>query len=206
MQKSNKFYEVVKRIFDIVVSVFGLLVLLVPLAIIALVIFIECPSVSPLYIQKRVGKNGKEFCFMKFRTMVPNAEQMLEQYLSENEMDGPVFKIENDPRVTRFGRFLRKTGIDELPQLVNVVCGDMSLVGPRPPLPREVAQYDEIHMQRLTVIPGITCYWQIQPKRNKLSFDEWIELDIKYIRERSLLTDIKILCKTIGAVIGMEGV
>ncbi len=206
MQKNGRTYEIIKRIFDIFTSVIGLTVLFVPLLIVALVIFIECPSVSPIFVQKRVGKNGKEFCFMKLRTMVPGADKMLDQLLSENEMDGPVFKIENDPRITRFGRFLRKTGLDELPQLINVLCGDMSLVGPRPPLPREVLQYDEKHKQRLAVTPGITCYWQIQPKRNTLSFEQWIELDLKYIQERSLKTDIKILCKTVFAVIGMEGV
>ena len=206
MQKDNSFYHIVKRVFDIVASFIGLIVLFVPLAIVALIIYIECPKASPIYIQKRVGKNGREFCFMKFRTMVPDADKMLDELLTKNEMDGPVFKIENDPRITKFGRFLRKTGLDELPQLINVICGDMSLVGPRPPLPREVLQYDERHKQRLTVMPGITCYWQIQPKRNTLSFEQWIELDLKYIEERSLMTDIKILCKTVCAVIGMEGV
>jgi lipopolysaccharide/colanic/teichoic acid biosynthesis glycosyltransferase len=120
-------------------------------------------------------------------------------------MDGPVFKIKNDPRITRIGRFLRKTSIDELPQLWNVLKGDMSLVGPRPPIPREVRQYDEYQYQRLLVTPGITCYWQVQPKRNSLSFDEWLELDIKYINEMSFKTDVKILFKTIGAVCGLEG-
>ena len=206
MQKDNSFYHIVKRVFDVVTSFIGLIVLFVPLAIVALIIYIECPAVSPIYIQKRVGKNGREFCFMKFRTMIPDADKMLDELLAKNEMDGPVFKIENDPRITKFGRFLRKTGLDELPQLINVICGDMSLVGPRPPLPREVLQYDERHKQRLTVMPGITCYWQIQPKRNTLSFEQWIELDLKYIEERSLMTDIKILCKTVCAVIGMEGV
>jgi lipopolysaccharide/colanic/teichoic acid biosynthesis glycosyltransferase len=137
--------------------------------------------------------------------MVPNADQMLEKIIHENEMDGPVFKIKNDPRITRIGRFLRKTSIDELPQLWNVLKGDMSLVGPRPPIPREVRQYDEYQYQRLLVTPGITCYWQVQPKRNSLSFDEWLELDIKYINEMSFKTDVKILFKTIGAVCGLEG-
>jgi lipopolysaccharide/colanic/teichoic acid biosynthesis glycosyltransferase len=153
-----------------------------------------------------VGKDGKEFRFYKFRSMVPEAENMLGALLNDNEMDGPAFKIERDPRITRFGRFIRKAGIDELPQLINVIKGDMSLVGPRPPLPREVEEYGPKERVRLSVIPGITCYWQIQPKRNSLTFQEWLELDIKYINERSFKTDIVILFKTIGAVFGMEGV
>jgi lipopolysaccharide/colanic/teichoic acid biosynthesis glycosyltransferase len=137
--------------------------------------------------------------------MVPNADTMLDSLLEHNEMDGPAFKIKDDPRITRVGRFIRRTSIDELPQLWNVLIGDMSLVGPRPPLPREVSLYTEQQNQRLLVTPGITCYWQIQPKRNSLSFDEWLALDIKYIRERSLKTDITILYKTIGVVLSQEG-
>ena len=186
-------------------SILGLLILLVPLLIVALVIVIDSPGASPIYVQTRIGKNGRSFKFYKFRTMVPNADQLLKELLSKNEMEGPAFKIKNDPRITRIGRFLRKTSIDELPQLWNVLKGDMSLVGPRPPLPREVAQYKEHHFQRLSVIPGLTCYWQVQPKRNSLTFDEWVNLDLKYISERNLWTDIKILFKTIGAVFGLEG-
>lgn len=199
-------YEIIKRVFDVFVSVLGLIVLFLPLLIIALVIVIDSPGASPIYVQKRVGKNGKEFRFYKFRSMIPDAENMLGALLHENEMDGPAFKIENDPRITRFGCFIRKTGIDELPQLINVIKGDMSLVGPRPPLPREAEQYDERQRIRLSVTPGITCYWQVQPKRNSLPFDKWLELDIKYINERSLKTDIVILLKTVSAVFGMEGV
>lgn len=199
-------YEIIKRIFDIVASVLGLLVLLLPLLVVALVIVIDSPGASPIYVQKRVGKNGKEFRFYKFRSMIPDAENMLCTLLDENEMDGPVFKMEHDPRITRVGGFIRKTGIDELPQLMNVIKGDMSLVGPRPPLPREVEQYNDKQSKRLSVTPGITCYWQIQPKRNTLPFDKWLELDLKYIEERSLKTDVIILFKTVSAVFGMEGV
>lgn len=117
----------------------------------------------------------------------------------------PAFKIKKDPRITRFGRIIRRASIDELPQLWNVLKGDMSLVGPRPPLPREVEMYNDYQLNRLLVTPGLTCYWQIQPKRNSLSFDEWLELDLKYIRERSFKTDMKILIKTVGAVCGLEG-
>jgi lipopolysaccharide/colanic/teichoic acid biosynthesis glycosyltransferase len=182
-----------------------LIILFIPLLIIALIIFIDSPGASPIYFQERVGKNGKRFKFYKFRSMVPNADTMLDSLLEHNEMDGPAFKIKDDPRITRVGRFIRRTSIDELPQLWNVLIGDMSLVGPRPPLPREVSLYTEQQNQRLLVTPGITCYWQIQPKRNSLSFDEWLALDIKYIRERSLKTDITILYKTIGVVLSQEG-
>jgi lipopolysaccharide/colanic/teichoic acid biosynthesis glycosyltransferase len=198
-------YRVIKRIADILLSLLGIIVLFIPVLIVAIIVLIDSPGASPIYVSKRIGKNGRTFNFYKIRTMVPNADQMLEKIIHENEMDGPVFKIKNDPRITRIGRFLRKTSIDELPQLWNVLKGDMSLVGPRPPIPREVRQYDEYQYQRLLVTPGITCYWQVQPKRNSLSFDEWLELDIKYINEMSFKTDVKILFKTIGAVCGLEG-
>lgn len=138
--------------------------------------------------------------------MVPDAETRLEQLLDRNEMDGPVFKIKSDPRITRVGRILRKTSIDELPQLINILKGDMSIVGPRPALPREVEQYSDYERQRLYVTPGLTCFWQIQPNRNELSFSQWMELDLKYVQERSFLTDWEIIFKTIGAVFGMNGV
>ncbi len=179
---------------------------MIPMLIIAIIIVIDSPGASPIYVQKRVGKNGKEFNFYKFRSMVPDAENMLGMLLNENEMDGPAFKMKKDPRITRFGSFIRKAGIDEIPQLLNVIKGDMSLVGPRPPLPREVEKYDQKQLVRLSITPGITCYWQVQPQRNTLPFDQWLELDIKYINERSLKTDIYILFKTVGAVFGMEGV
>ncbi len=198
-------YDICKRIFDILCSALGLLALLIPFLIISLIISIDSPGALPIYVQKRHGKNGKIFKFYKFRSMVPNAEQMLDSLLDQNEVDGPAFKMKDDPRITRFGHFIRKTSIDELPQLWNVLKGDMSLVGPRPPLPREVAMYDERQMQRLSVIPGLTCYWQVQPRRNSLSFDEWLSLDLKYISERSFATDLKILIKTVGAVCGLEG-
>ena len=198
-------YGFFKRVFDIVCSLLGLIILFVPLAIIAIVIWIDSPGASPIYRQDRVGKNGKTFKFYKFRSMVPNADKMLESLLSQNEMEGPAFKMKHDPRITRVGRFIRRTSIDELPQLWNVLKGDMSLVGPRPPLPREVDMYTEHQYQRLSVVPGLTCYWQIQPKRNTLSFDEWLSLDLKYISERNFWVDLKILFKTIGAVLGLEG-
>lgn len=198
-------YRFWKRFFDIFISLVAILILIVPCLIVSLIIIIDSPGGSPLFIQNRVGMGGKTFKFLKFRTMIPKADQKLDELLDKNEMQGPAFKMKDDPRITRFGRFMRKTGLDEIPQFLNVLCGHMSLVGPRPPLPREVEQYSDYQKKRLSVIPGITCFWQIQPKRNDLSFDEWVELDLKYIRERSIKTDTKILFKTIGAVFGMEG-
>lgn len=203
--ENKPIYSILKRIFDIFTSFVLLIVLFVPFLILSLVIFIDSPGASPIYWQERVGKNGKIFKFFKFRSMVPNAENMLDELLDKNEMTGPAFKIKGDPRITRVGRFIRKTSIDELPQLLNVLLGDMSLVGPRPPLPREVEMYSDYQKQRLLVTPGITCFWQVQPSRNSLSFDEWLELDLKYISKRGARTDFKILFKTIGAVFGMEG-
>lgn len=203
--KKKPVYAFFKRTFDILGSFLGLVILLLPLLVVALIIIIDSPGASPIYVQERIGKNGRKFKFYKFRSMIPNADKMLDQLLEKNEMKGPAFKMKDDPRITRFGRFIRKASIDELPQLWNVLKGDMSLVGPRPPLPREVALYTEHQYQRLSVTPGLTCYWQIQPKRNSLSFDEWLSLDLKYISERNFWTDIVILVKTIGAVFGLEG-
>lgn len=202
---SKPVYEFFKRFFDVVFSFLALLVLFLPFVIISVIILIDSPGASPIFVQNRVGKNGKEFRFYKFRSMVPNAESMLEDLLADNEMDGPAFKITDDPRITRFGKFLRCSCIDELPQLLNILKGDMSFVGPRPPLPREVAMYDEYQMQRLLVTPGLTCYWQVQPQRNNISFDEWMECDIRYINERSLKTDISIFFRTFGVVLCMDG-
>ena len=198
-------YNFFKRCFDIVCSALGLVLLAFPLLIMMLIIVIDSPGASPIYVQERIGKNGKAFKFYKFRSMVPDADKMLEKLLDKNEMDGPAFKMKDDPRITRIGRFIRKTSIDELPQLWNVLIGDMSLVGPRPPLPREVEQYTDYQKQRLLVTPGITCYWQVQPSRNSLTFEEWLALDLKYISERSFKTDLKILVDTVGAVCGLEG-
>lgn len=204
-EKSHRLYKFFKRAQDIFFSSLALAVLCVPMAAVAAAIWIDSPGASPLFCQTRVGKNGKEFKFWKFRSMIPNAESKLEELLDKNEMDGPVFKIKEDPRITKVGKFIRKTSIDELPQLWNILKGDMSIVGPRPALPREVAQYDEKAKKRLSVRPGLSCYWQIQPHRNNLSFDDWMELDLKYINERSFAVDWKIIFGTIGAVLGMQG-
>ena len=205
VQKGRGSYRFFRRLQDIVLSLLALLVLWPVLLVIAIIIVLDSPGAGPIFVQTRVGKNGKEFRFYKFRSMCPNAEDKLEELLDQNEMEGPAFKIKEDPRITRFGKFIRATSIDELPQLINVLRGDMSIVGPRPPLPREVEQYDEYYRQRLLVTPGLTCYWQITPHKNELSFDQWVELDVKYIRERSFLTDWKIIFKTFGAVLGMRG-
>ena len=198
-------YWQLRRIQDVALSVLALLVLWPGMLVVALVIVIDSPGAGPVFSQTRIGRDGKPFTFYKFRSMRPGAEWELEQLLPQNEMDGPVFKLRNDPRMTRFGRILRRSGIDELPQLWNVVRGDMSLVGPRPGIPRDVEQYDAYAAQRLIVTPGVTCYWQIQPNRNALSFKEWVELDVRYIQDRSFLTDWKIILKTFGTVLSMTG-
>ena len=157
----NKVYLFLKRLIDIVGSGLGILILIPVFLIIGILIKLEDPKGSVFFSQKRNGLNGKEFNMYKFRSMVHNAEDLLESLMSKNEMDGPVFKIKDDPRITKIGKFIRKTSLDELPQLFNVLKGDMSLVGPRPPIPREVIQYNKYQYQRLLVKPGITCYWQI---------------------------------------------
>lgn len=197
----NKVYLFLKRLIDIVGSGLGILILIPVFLIIGILIKLEDPKGSVFFSQKRNGLNGKEFNMYKFRSMVHNAEDLLESLMSKNEMDGPVFKIKDDPRITKIGKFIRKTSLDELPQLFNVLKGDMSLVGPRPPIPREVIQYNKYQYQRLLVNPGITCYWQISG-RNNIDFDEWVELDLKYIKERNLFKDIYIILMTLPVLLG----
>ncbi len=204
--KSKRGYWIVRRAQDIIFSLISLIVLSPLMLLVAIIIFADDPKGSPIFTQIRCGRNGRPFKFYKFRTMCVDAESKLETLLKDNEMDGPAFKIKNDPRITRMGKFLRKTSIDELPQLLNILKGDMSIVGPRPAVPREVQQYNDYQRQRLYITPGLTCYWQIQPDRNSLTFDEWMELDIRYINERSFLTDWKIIFKTVKAVFFCEGV
>lgn len=203
--RNDRSYWIGRRTQDIVLSALAMLLLSVPMAVIALLVWLDAPSASPIFSQERVGRDGRIFRFYKFRTMVPGAEKKLDNLLTHNEMEGPAFKIKDDPRITPMGKFLRKASIDELPQLWNVLKGDMSIVGPRPALPREVAQYDSYQRQRLYVTPGLTCYWQIQPRRNDLSFEEWLELDLKYIQDRNFLVDWKIIFKTFSAILGMNG-
>ena len=189
---------------DITLSSVALLVLSPFMLVIALIIYLDDPAGSPIFVQQRVGKDGKLFFFYKFRSMVVNAEAQLAALQSLNEMDGPVFKIKNDPRVTRIGRFIRRTSIDELPQLFNILKGDMSLVGPRPPLPNEVKQYGPYERRRLLVKPGLTCYWQVRG-RNEIMFREWMELDMKYVYDHSLLVDLQLIFLTARAVVTGKG-
>ena len=204
--RTKRLYWMGRRAQDILFSLLALIVLAVPMAIVALVIWADSPGASPIFSQDRVGRDGKVFKFYKFRSMVPNAEAKLQEVLDQNEMDGPVFKMKNDPRITRVGRLIRRTSIDELPQLINILKGDMSIVGPRPALPREVEQYTDYERQRLYVTPGLTCYWQVQPNRNELTFDQWMELDLKYIHDRNFWLDWKLIFQTVGVVFRMYGV
>lgn len=202
---SKKMYETGRRIQDILLSLIAIVGLSPLMLLTALAILIDDPKGSPIFAQERVGRGGKPFRLLKFRSMCVDAEDKLAALRSDNEMDGPVFKIKDDPRITRVGRIIRKVSIDELPQLFNILKGDMSIVGPRPALPGEVAEYGEYERQRLLVKPGLTCYWQVQPRRNDISFDEWMDLDIKYIQERSFAVDWKIIFKTFGAVLTGQG-
>ena len=198
-------YWILRRVQDILLSGIALIVLAPIMLLIALAIYIDDPHGSPIFTQIRCGRDGKPFKFYKFRSMCVDAEDKLAALLGNNEMDGPAFKIKDDPRITKIGRMIRKTSLDELPQLWNIFKGDMSIVGPRPALPREVELYDDYQLQRMYVQPGLTCYWQVQPRRNDISFDDWIALDIKYIQERSFWVDWKIIFMTVGAVIRGEG-
>ena len=196
IEKSYSAYWRHKRLFDVFFATLILLFFLPLMIIIAIVIVIDDPSAGPFYKQIRVGRHGKEFYMYKFRTMRANADQMIEELAKQNEMDGPVFKMKEDPRITRVGKFLRKLSLDELMQFFNVLKGDMSLVGPRPPLPREVKYYTDYQRLRLIVTPGITCTWQIHKNRNDVPFEEWVEMDIEYIQTRSYRNDLKIMLLT----------
>ena len=204
--RDNKTYWMWRRTQDIILAILGFVLLWPLMLIVSIAIMIDSPGAGPIFSQTRVGREGKEFTFYKFRSMKPQAELELIKLLPHNEMKGPAFKIKNDPRITKVGRFIRKTGIDELPQLWNVLKGEMSIVGPRPALPREVAQYDAYTKQRLLITPGLTCYWQTQPHRNNMTFDQWVDLDIQYIRERSFTVDWKIIFKTFRTVMDMDGI
>ena len=197
----DKLYLFTKRMLDILGSLTGILLLSPIFLIVAICIKIEDPKGKIFFSQVRNGLHGKEFNIYKFRSMVHNAEDLLEQLKSKNEMDGPVFKMKYDPRITKIGRIIRKTSIDELPQLFNILKGDMSLVGPRPPIPSEVNQYNDYQIQRLMGKPGLTCYWQIGG-RNNIDFDEWVELDLKYLKERNIFIDLKIIMMTIPVLLG----
>lgn len=201
--KKSKLYFCVKRFFDIVLSSIAVVFLLIVMIPVAIAIVVE-DGFPIFFAQERNGLNGKVFKMYKFRSMCRNAQQMHFELLGENELDGPAFKMKDDPRITKVGKFLRRSSLDELPQLINIIKGEMSIVGPRPLPTYETEQCNDYQNQRLLVKPGLTCYWQCSG-RNDIPFDEWIELDLKYIREASLWTDVKIICKTFGAVLTGNG-
>lgn len=199
-QDKRYIYRGSKRIFDFVASLFGLTILSPLFLIVAIAIKVEDPKGPVFYSQVRLGKKQSPFKMYKFRSMIVDADKHLKELLSENEVDGAMFKMKEDPRVTKVGHFIRKYSIDELPQLVNVLLGNMSLVGPRPPLPREVQEYTEYDKQRLEVKPGCTGLWQISG-RNDVSFHEMVELDLQYIAKRGFLFDIYVLFKIVAVFI-----
>ncbi|MEI6047969.1 MAG: sugar transferase [Bacteroidota bacterium] len=200
----NAFALTIKKIMDLNVSIFMIICLSPVLLIIAVLIKLTSPG-PIIYRQERVGLRGRMFNLYKFRTMVVNAEILRKDLEAENEVDGPVFKIRDDPRVTKIGKFLRKTGLDELPQLVNILKGEMSLIGPRPPLQAETKLYTRWQLRRLSVRPGLSCFWQIKPDRNSIKFEKWMELDLAYIDNWSLRLDFLILLKTIRTVFQRSG-
>ena len=197
-------YEICKRIFDVVMCSIALILLSPVFLVVAIAIKLEDGG-EVIYKQTRLTKGGREFEMYKFRSMCPNAHEKLEELLKYNEMEGPAFKMENDPRITKIGKFIRKTSIDELPQLVNILKGEMSIIGPRPPLPREVAQYTPYQMHRLDVITGLACYHECEGRNEEKDFDKWVESDLRYIRERSMLTDLKVIFWTIRVVLTGKG-
>ncbi|MCG0741995.1 sugar transferase [Lactiplantibacillus plantarum] len=195
-------YRFIKRVFDFVASLLGLIILSPLFLLIAIAIKVEDPKGAVFYSQTRLGRGEVPFKMYKFRSMVSNADELLEKLLKDNEIDGAMFKMQDDPRVTKIGRFIRKYSIDELPQLLNVLQGSMSLVGPRPPLPREVEEYSDYDKQRLAVKPGCTGLWQATV-RNSVGFDEMVKLDLTYISKRSVAFDVYILFKT---VVGLKSI
>jgi len=201
--KQKTAYLVLKRIMDVVCSVLALIVLLPVFLITAIAIWIEDGG-PVIYVQERNGVNGKVFRMYKFRSMCKDAEKLHKELLKQNELDGPVFKIKKDPRVTKVGRIIRRISVDELPQLINILKGEMSVVGPRPLATYETEKCNAYQKRRMAVKPGLTCYWQCSG-RNELSFDEWIKLDIRYIEEANLWIDIKIILKTVRTVVRGKG-
>ncbi len=196
-------YAFFKRGFDILFS--GIFLIILSPLLLAVALLVKLTSRGPvIFRQVRIGQGGKHFTCLKFRSMCADAEDKKQLLMHLNEANGPVFKIKHDPRITPIGAFIRKYSIDELPQFVNVFRGDMSIVGPRPPLPSEVAEYNTRHLRRLAVRPGLTCLWQVSG-RSKLSFERWMELDLLYIDTMSFINDIGIVVKTIPAVIKGSG-
>ena len=194
----------VKKIMDVVISII-IIIAFAPVFIIIGMMIILTSRGPVIFRQARVGLRGRPFYLYKFRTMIENAEEIREELKDQNEVDGPVFKIKNDPRVTSIGKFLRRSGLDELPQLFNVLKGEMSLIGPRPPLQSETLQYKRWQLRRLSVKPGLSCFWQIKPERNSIRFDKWMELDLAYIDNWSIRLDLMILLKTVRTVFKRSG-
>lgn len=203
VDQENRSYLFLKRVIDIFGACFGLIIFSPLFLIVAVAIKIEDSNGSVLFSQKRVGQYGKEFNMYKFRSMVSNAEELKAKLMEQNEMSGPMFKMKHDPRITKVGKFIRKTSIDELPQLINILKGEMSLVGPRPSLPKEVAKFEPWMLERLEVKPGLTCYWQVMG-RNNIDFEDWMKLDIKYLHDRNICLDLKLIFKTFFVLLGDE--
>ena len=201
LERESKLYLFIKRSIDRICSLAGIIVLSPVFLIVAVLIKIEDPKGSIFFCQERNGQHPNTFKMYKFRSMVNNAEELLKDLQHKNEQTGPAFKMADDPRITKVGKFIRKTSLDELPQLFNILKGDMSLVGPRPPIPREVREYNSYQMQRLLVKPGLTCIWQVSG-RNNIGFDEWVDMDLEYIKTRNLLLDIKLILKTVKVLFG----
>ena len=199
-KESRLIYNLSKRIVDIIGSFIGLILLSPILVIVGILIKLESKG-RIFFSQTRVGLHGKEFKIYKFRSMVDGAEALRKSIEHKNEMSGPMFKVRGDPRITKIGRFIRKTSIDELPQLINVLKGEMSLVGPRPSLPSEVEKFEAWMLKRLEVKPGLTCYWQVSG-RNNICFEDWMKLDIDYVNNRNMQLDIKLIFKTIILLFG----
>ena len=198
-------YRFIKRALDVLFSAFVLVGFSWLFIIVAVAIKIDDPKGPVFFAQERVGRDGKTFRMYKFRSMCTDAEKRLAELQDLNEKDDPVFKIANDPRITRVGRVIRKLSIDELPQFINVLVGDMSVVGPRPPLPKEVAEYTPRQAQRLSIRGGLTCYWQTRRNRDSISFDEWVDLDLLYIKKCSVWSDLKLIIQTVGVMLTAQG-
>ncbi len=207
--KNRPGYRFIKRLADVTLSLAALTVFSPVLLGVAIMIVVDDPHAGPIFIQERVGKNGNRFKILKFRSMVYNAEELKKeleaQGITMKEPDDPTYKLENDPRVTRVGRFIRKTSIDELPQLINIIKGDMSIVGPRPLVVSEVERFDKFSMQRHLVRPGLTCYWQSTKDRDKVPFEDWMKMDVRYIQRCNVWEDIKIICRTFKIVLTANG-
>ncbi|MBX8938050.1 sugar transferase [Enterococcus gilvus] len=202
--ENQKGYDLLKRIIDLVLGTLGLIFISPIMLWVAYKIHKEEPKASVIFKQKRVGRNGKLFTMYKFRSMCVGAEEQLDTLADKNEIRGAMFKIKEDPRVTEFGKLIRRTSLDELPQLLNVIKGDMSLIGPRPPLQREVAEYTQYDMQRLLVKPGCSGLWQVSG-RNDVHFEEMVDFDIDYIQKRGIRYDIALIIKTIKVMMKPDG-